>query len=331
MKMDYSKGYNKKILEVNDLHTFFYTKKGVVKAIDGVSFDIDKGEIVGLVGESGCGKSVTSLSIMRLVPQPAGRIVAGQILFNGEDLQKKTDEEMRQLRGDRLSMILQDPMVSMNQILTVGYQLGEVFKYHGKVENSLREKCIRLLERVKVPSPECRIDDYPFQFSGGMCQRVLISMGVANNPDLLIADEPTTALDVTIRAQILNLMREISQESNTAIILITHDLATVAQICTWVIVMYAGRIVEQAPVKTFYRNPSHPYTVSLIKSVPVLGRRTERLFSIGGTPPNLLSPPLGCRFASRCDRVMDICKTHYPPETEISENHRVSCWLHGRD
>jgi oligopeptide/dipeptide ABC transporter ATP-binding protein len=331
MKMDYSNGYNKKILEVSDLHTFFYTKKGVVKAVDGVSFDIDKGEIVGLVGESGCGKTITSFSIMRLVPQPAGRIESGQILFNGEDLLKKTDEEMRQLRGDRLCMILQDPMVSMNQILTVGYQLGEVFKYHGKAGNSLREKCIRFLERVKVPSPEHRIDDYPFQFSGGMCQRVLISMGIANNPDLLIADEPTTALDVAIRAQILNLMKEISRESNTAILLITHDLATVAQICTRVIVMYAGRIVEQAPVKTFYKNPSHPYTVSLIKSVPVLGRRVGRLFSISGTPPNLLDPPSGCRFATRCDKAMEVCRKQYPPETEISESHTVSCWLHVKD
>jgi len=331
MMMEQTNGQPGKVLEVNDLRTFFYTKKGVVKAVDGVSFDVDRGEIVGLVGESGCGKSITSLSIMRLVPQPAGRIVSGRILFNGEDLQLKSEEDMRRLRGDRLSMILQDPMVSMNQILTVGYQLGEVFRYHDKTGNTLREKCIRILEKVKVPSPERRIDDYPFQFSGGMCQRVLISMGIANNPDLLIADEPTTALDVTIRAQILHLMREICKESGTSIILITHDLATVAQICTRVIVMYAGRIVEQAPVKAFYKTPCHPYTVCLIKSVPVLGRRTERLFSIGGTPPNLLHPPQGCRFEPRCSQALEICRSQYPPEKEIAAGHRVSCWLYGQD
>jgi len=321
-----------KVLVVRDLKTYFYTKNGAVKAVDGVSFDVRKGEIVGLVGESGCGKSITSLSILRLVPQPAGRIVSGEIFFAGEDLLKKTDEEMRQLRGDRWSMIPQDPMVSMNQLLSVGYQLGEVLRYHKKThEGSLRERCIKLLERVQVPSPEGRIDDYPFQFSGGMCQRVLISMAIANNPDLLIADEPTTALDVTIQAQILNLMRQIQRESNTAVILITHDLAAVAQICTRILVMYAGRIVEQAPVLTFYRNPSHPYAVSLIKSVPVLGHRSDRLFSIGGQPPDQLNPPPGCRFAPRCDKAMPICSEKYPPETTIEENHQVSCWLYAQD
>ena len=208
--------------------------------MDDVSFSVDKGEVVGLVGESGCGKSVTSLSIMRLVPQPAGKIVAGKILFKNEDLLKKTEEEMRQLRGDRLSMILQDPMVAMNQLLTVGKQLGEPYEFHDKVRGSLREMCIRLLDKVKVPAPESRVDDYPFQFSGGMSQRALIAMGIANNPDLLIADEPTTALDVTIAAQVLNLMKDIQKETNSSIILITHDLATVAQICTRVLVMYAG-------------------------------------------------------------------------------------------
>ena len=331
MKMEFQNTPTEKVLTVKDLHTFFYTKKGVVKAVDGVSFTVEKKEIVGLVGESGCGKSITSLSIMRLVPQPAGRIVSGEIIFQGEDLQKKTDEQMRSIRGDRLSMILQDPMVALNQLLTVGYQIGEVLKYHGKGNGSFREKCIRLLEKVKVPSPERRIDDYPFQFSGGMCQRVLISIGIANNPDLLIADEPTTALDVTIRAQILNLMREIQQESNTAIILITHDLATVAQICTRVLVMYAGRIVEQAPVKTFYKNPSHPYTVGLIRSVPVLGRRIDRLYSLGGSPPNLLHPPPGCRFAPRCSKAMPLCHEQYPPEVTIADNHQVSCWLYIKD
>ena len=326
------KNHSEKVLAVTDLKTSFFTKKGLVRAVDGVNFTVDRGEIVGLVGESGCGKSITSLSIMRLVPQPAGKIVAGEVLFKGEDLLQKSDEEMRRLRGDRISMIMQDPMVSMNQLLTVGYQLGEVFKYHHPGNGgSLRERCVRLLEKVKVPSPESRLDDYPFQFSGGMCQRVLIGMGIANNPDLLIADEPTTALDVTIQAQILKLMKDIQRDSGTSIILITHDLAVVAQICTRVLVMYAGRIVEQAPVLAFYKNPSHPYSVSLIRSVPVLGHRADRLFSIGGQPPNLSNPPPGCRFAPRCDKVMPICWEKYPPEISIAENHQISCWLYAQD
>ncbi|MCP4682779.1 MAG: ABC transporter ATP-binding protein [Desulfobacterales bacterium] len=316
-----------KILILEDLKTSFFTKKGEVRAVDGVSFSVKKGEIVGLVGESGCGKSVTSLSIMGLVPQPAGKVIAGKIIFKNENLLDKNEDEMRRLRGDRLSMILQDPMVSMNQLLTVGYQLGEPFKYHKKVSGSLKDMCIRLLEKVKVPSPELRIHDYPFQFSGGMSQRALIAMGIANNPDLLLADEPTTALDVTIQAQILQLMKDIQRESGSSIILITHDLASIAQICTRVLVMYAGRIVEKAPIKEFYKNPVHPYSVGLIKSVPVLGRRKERLFSIHGQPPNLLNPPKGCRFLPRCTKVMDICATKYPPETFLKEGHSVSCWL----
>jgi oligopeptide/dipeptide ABC transporter ATP-binding protein len=292
---------------------------------------VDKGEIVGLVGESGCGKSITCLSIMRLVPQPAGKIVSGEILFKNEDLLKKSEEEMRRIRGDRISMILQDPMVSMNQVLKVGYQLGEPYRYHNKVAGSLRDMCIRLLERVRVPSPESRVDDYPFQFSGGMCQRALIGMGIANGPDLLIADEPTTALDVTIQAQILELMKDIQRESKSSVILITHDLATVAQICSRLLVMYAGRIVEKAPIKTFYKNPAHPYSMGLIKSVPVLGRRADRLDSIDGQPPSLLDPPPGCRFSARCTKAKKICFESYPPEISLEEDHKVSCWLYSRD
>lgn len=319
------------ILELQDVTTTFFTKQGEVKAVDGVSFSVGRGEIVGLVGESGCGKSVTSLSIMRLVPQPAGKIVSGKILFNNEDLMEKTAEEMRQLRGDRLSMILQDPMVAMNQLLTVGKQLGEPYEFHDKVRGSLREMCIRLLDKVKVPAPESRVDDYPFQFSGGMSQRALIAMGIANNPDLLIADEPTTALDVTIAAQVLKLMKDIQKETNSSIILITHDLATVAQICTRVLVMYAGRIVETAPIKTFYKNPAHPYSVGLIQSVPVLGRPVDRLFSISGQPPSLFAMPEGCRFAPRCNKAEKKCFKDYPPETQLDENHSVACWLYLND
>jgi peptide/nickel transport system ATP-binding protein len=316
------------LLELQDVTTTFFTKQGEVRAVDGVSFSVGKGEVVGLVGESGCGKSVTSLSIMRLVPQPAGKIVSGKILFNNEDLLQKTEEEMRQLRGDRLSMILQDPMVAMNQLLTVGNQLGEPFRFHDKVKGSLREMCIRLLEKVKVPAPESRVDDYPFQFSGGMSQRALIAMGIANSPDLLIADEPTTALDVTIAAQVLKLMKEIQKETNSSIILITHDLATVAQICSRVLVMYAGRIVETAPIKTFYKNPAHPYSVGLIRSVPVLGQPVDRLFSISGQPPSLFAMLKGCRFAPRCDKAEKRCFKEYPPETWLEEDHSVACWLY---
>ncbi|MBW2176081.1 MAG: ABC transporter ATP-binding protein [Deltaproteobacteria bacterium] len=319
------------LLELQDVTTTFFTKQGEVRAVDGVSFSVGKGEVVGLVGESGCGKSVTSLSIMRLVPQPAGKIVSGRILFKNEDLMEKTAEEMRQLRGDRISMILQDPMVAMNQLLTVGKQLGEPYKFHDKVRGSLREMCIRLLEKVKVPAPESRVDDYPFQFSGGMSQRALIAMGIANNPDLLIADEPTTALDVTIAAQVLKLMKEIQRETDASIILITHDLATVAQICTRVIVMYAGRIVETAPIKIFYKNPAHPYSVGLIRSVPVLGQPVDRLFSISGQPPSLFAMPKGCRFAPRCNKAEKKCFKHYPPETWLDENHSVACWLYPGD
>ena len=319
---------NDNLLELQDLKTSFFTKQGEVKAVDGVSFSVGKEEIVGLVGESGCGKSVTSLSIMRLVPQPAGKIVSGRILFKNEDLMTKSEDQMRQLRGDRISMILQDPMVAMNQLLTVGKQLGEPFRFHDKVKGSLRDMCINLLGKVKVPAPESRVDDYPFQFSGGMSQRALIAMGIANNPDLLIADEPTTALDVTIAAQVLKLMKEIQKETRSSIILITHDLATVAQICTRVLVMYAGRIVENATIKTFYKRPAHPYSKGLIQSVPVLGRPVERLFSIDGQPPSLFDMPEGCRFSPRCSRAEKICFESYPPETMLEDNHSVACWLY---
>jgi oligopeptide/dipeptide ABC transporter ATP-binding protein len=324
-------GGNEKLLEVKDLKTYFFTREGVIQAVDGVNFSVGRGEVVGLVGESGCGKSVTSLSIMGLVPQPAGKTVSGEILFKNEDLLKKSNEEMRRIRGDRISMILQDPMVSLNQLLSVGYQLGEPFKYHNNVLGSLVEMCISLLKKVKVPSPETRVNDYPFQFSGGMCQRVIIGMGISNNPDLLIADEPTTALDVTIQAQILQLMKELQREIGASVILITHDLATIAQICSRVLVMYAGRIVEKAPIKDFYKNPCHPYSVGLIRSVPVLGRRVRRLYSIEGHPPNLLNPPMGCRFAPRCKQVKKICNESYPPEVMLEKNHSISCWLYAKE
>jgi len=322
---------NKNILVVEDLQTSFYTKKGEVKAVDGVSFSVARGEIVGLVGESGCGKSITCLSIMGLVPQPAGKIISGRIVFKNENLLDKSKEEMRRLRGDRISMILQDPMVALNQLLTVGYQLGECFKFHDKALSSLNEECVRLLKKVKVPAPEARLNFYPHQLSGGISQRVLISAGIANSPDLLIADEPTTALDVTIQAQILNLLKDLQKESDSAIILVTHDLASVAQVCHRVLVMYAGRIIEKAPIKTFFKNPAHPYSIGLIKSLPKLGRKVDQLYSIEGQPPSLFNMPPGCRFAPRCENVKAICQETYPPESKIEEGHKVSCWLFGSD
>jgi oligopeptide/dipeptide ABC transporter ATP-binding protein len=319
---------NEKLLELHDLQTHFFTKKGVIKAVDDVNFSVAKGEVIGLVGESGCGKSITSLSILRMVPEPGGRIVSGKILFKNENLLEKSEEEMRQIRGNRISMIMQDPMVALNQLLKIGYQLSEPLKYHGKTTGSIRKRCIELLKKVRVPSPETRVNEYPFQFSGGMCQRAVIGMGISCAPDLLIADEPTTALDVTIQAQILRLLKKIREEFNAAIIIITHDLALAAQICTRVLVMYAGKIIEKAPVEIFYENPAHPYSNGLIRSVPMVGRRVDRLYSIEGQPPSLLNPPSGCRFAPRCEKAMHRCLTDYPPEIDLGEGHKVTCWLY---
>ena len=316
------------LLEVKNLKTWFMTKQGVARAVDGVSFKVKKGEIVGLVGESGCGKSMTSLSILRQVPQPAGKIVGGEITFKDENLLEKSDEAMRKIRGDRIAMIVQDAMVSLNPLLKVGYQMGEVLTAHNRVREGIKKQCIRLLERVGVPSPEQRLEAYPFQFSGGMSQRVLIAMGISCDPDLIIADEPSTALDVTIQAQILELLKEIQQAFNTSIIFITHDLAVVAQICSRVMVMYAGRIIEKADILTFFKNPAHPYSEGLIKSVPVLRKRVDRLYSVEGQPPSLFNLPKGCRFLSRCDRAQDRCLNEYPPEVQLGDNHSVSCWLY---
>jgi oligopeptide/dipeptide ABC transporter ATP-binding protein len=316
------------LLRVENLRTHFLTKQGVVRAVDGINFALKRGEIVGLVGESGCGKSMTSLSILRLVPQPAGRIVGGRIMLSGEDLLSKSEEEMRQIRGNRIAMIVQDAMVSLNQLLKVGYQIGEAPRYHNKVRGKLKEMCVELLRRVQVPSPEQRVENYPFQFSGGMCQRVLIGTAISCDPELLIADEPTTALDVTIQTQILRLLQRVQAEFNTAVILITHDLAIVAQICRRVLVMYAGRIVEKAGIMTFFRNPAHPYSKCLIRSVPVLRQRVERLYTIEGQPPNLFDQPEGCQFAPRCDQVMARCRESYPPEFELEPGHTASCWLY---
>ncbi len=315
------------LLKVSGLKTHFFTEEGVVKAVDGVDFELPRGGILGIVGESGCGKSITSLSIMRLVAQPQGKIVDGQILYNGQDLLKLSDEEMRKIRGNRIALISQDPMTSLNPVLTVGDQIMEAIILHQKLSKALaRQKAIEMLERVGIPGAASRIDDYPHQFSGGMRQRVVIAMALSCEPDLLIADEPTTALDVTIQAQILDLMRDIRDKNNAAVIMITHDLGVVAELCDTVAVMYAGKVVEYADVLTIFKNPQHPYTQGLMASIPQLGVRQERLTPIEGQPPSLSKLPPGCSFSPRCPHAWAKCAEQ--PKLETTEpGHLVRCWL----
>jgi oligopeptide/dipeptide ABC transporter ATP-binding protein len=315
------------VLDVKDLKCHFSTRKGLVKAVDGVNFQVKKGEILAIVGESGCGKSVTSQGIMRLIGGKKSERIEGEILFNGENLLEKTNEEMRKLRGNRISMIFQDPMTSLNPVYKVGSQIAEVAEIHEKKsKKSAWSIAVNMLKKVGIPSPELRANDYPHQFSGGMRQRGVIAMSLTSNPDLLIADEPTTALDVTIQAQILDLMQELRDETGTAIVLITHDLGVVAEICDSVAVMYAGRIVEHAPVKELFASPKHPYTKGLLASLPKPGVR-ERLKPIEGQPPNLYDLPSGCCFAARCPYVKPECRKEIPLLRHIKENHQVACWL----
>jgi len=318
----------KPIIEVRNLQTSFFTRRGVVKVVDRVSFSIKQGETLGLVGESGCGKTITCLSIQRLVPQPAGRIVGGEIIFDGEDLLLKSEKDMRKVRGKRISTILQDPMSSLNPVFNIGEQVAEVIRIHQHLERkSIREKVIRMLSMVKIPSPEVRMNEYPHQMSGGMRQRIVGAIALSCQPKLLIADEPTTSLDVTIQAQFLRLLKEIQQESGVAMIMITHDFGIVSRVCDRVAVMYAGKIVETAEVRELFNNPVHPYTAALMSSVPKMEKKVERLHTIEGQPPDLGSVPQGCSFAPRCQHVKDICKAEYPPETTLSSGHLVSCWL----
>lgn len=323
------------LLDVRDLRTYFFTEDGVVKAVDGVSFHVRRGEILGLVGESGCGKSVTSLSIMRLITPP-GRILGGQVLFDGIDLLKLPEPEMVRLRGSRISMIFQQPVSCLNPVFKVGDQIAEVFQVHegiSRVEGWKR--AVELLRMVGIPDPERRAHSYPHELSGGMAQRVMIAMALALGPELLIADEPTTALDVTIQAQILDLMRELQRRMHTAIILITHDMGIVAEMCDRVAVMYAGQIIEEADVQTIFTNPQHPYTRGLLGSIPVMGVVRPRLDTIPGTVPNLINLPPGCRFAPRCQarlehqaRLGDRCLEENPPLIYTSPGHQVRCWLY---
>jgi oligopeptide transport system ATP-binding protein len=317
------------LLQVKDLQTHFFTQDGVVKAVNGVSFSLDEGETLGIVGESGCGKSVTVLSIMRLIPSPPGKIVGGQVLFDGEDLLKVDDEEIRRVRGNKIAMIFQDPMTSLNPVLTICRQISESLELHlGMSKDAARKRSIELLELVGIPEAAKRIDDYPHQFSGGMRQRVMIAMGLSCNPQLLIADEPTTALDVTIQAQIIELVKRLQRELGMAVIWITHDLGVVAGLCKRVIIMYAGNIVEQAPVEEVYANPRHPYALGLLGSIPRLDAvRKSKLTPIEGLPPDLIDMPDMCPFSPRCQYVQDVCRQKRPQLRTVAPNHQIACWL----
>jgi oligopeptide/dipeptide ABC transporter ATP-binding protein len=320
------------LLEINGLRTSFHTRDGVVRAVDGINFHVDSGEIMGLVGESGCGKSVTSLSILRLIANP-GRIEAGEILFDGTNLLNLSDGEMRKIRGDRISMIFQQPTSSLNPVWDVGSQIQEVLRIHrGMGDKAARARAGDMLRMVGIPDPERRLKNYPHEMSGGMAQRVMIAMALACEPELLIADEPTTALDVTIQAQILDLMRHLRDELGTAIVLITHDLGVVAEMCDRVAVMYAGEIVEHTDVTSLFRDPKHPYTRGLIGSIPVVGAATEELAVIPGSVPNLIDLPPGCRFAPRClarvEADLTIADERHPDLREVTPGHDVRCWLY---
>ncbi len=320
------------LLEVRNLKTYFYTESGVVRAVDGVDFVVNPGEVLGIVGESGCGKSVTSLSIMRLIGQP-GKIIEGEVLFNGTNLLDLPESEMIKVRGNSISMIFQQPQSALNPVFRAGEQIGEVLNIHQDLGREAgRTRAIELLKMVGIPDPEQRADSYPHQLSGGQAQRVMIAMALACVPDLLIADEPTTALDVTIQAQILDLMRSLRENIGTAIILITHDLGVIAEMCERVAVMYAGQIVEQTAVKTLFKQPLHPYTQGLIGSIPVLGKLKERLDVIPGSVPNLINMPAGCRFASRCrarvEHNLTICTEKEPDLVDTQGGHLVRCWLY---
>lgn len=323
----------KVILEIDDLHAYFYSSEGVAKAVDGVSFSLAAGKVLGVVGESGCGKSVTAQSVMRLVPSPPGKIVDGRILFDGMDLTKLSMAEMRHVRGNRISMIFQEPMSSLNPVFTVGNQLSEMFMLHrGMNRKDALDASVEMLDRVQIPAPRSRISEYPHQLSGGMRQRVMIAMALSCEPEILIADEPTTALDVTVQAQIIDLIIQLKEDLGTAVEMITHDLGVIAETADSVVVMYAGRVVEQAETIELFENTLHPYTAGLLDSTPVLGRRVpgrfDRLHEIKGMVPSLYALPQGCKFQERCPRALPICQEREPQLTKINDSHTVRCWLH---
>jgi peptide/nickel transport system ATP-binding protein/oligopeptide transport system ATP-binding protein len=321
------------LLQVEELKTYFYTFEGVAKAVDDVSFHLDKGEVLGIVGESGCGKSVTAQTIMRLIPVPPGRIVNGKIIFDDIDIVGLTMEKMRTIRGNRISMIFQEPMTSLNPVYTIGNQISEMFMLHeGNSKSEAWDRSIEMLMKVQIPAPEKRVHEYPHQLSGGMRQRAMIAMALACNPEILIADEPTTALDVTIQAQILDLMIQLKEDFETAIIMITHDLGVIAEIAERVIVMYAGKIVEEGGTEAIFEDPKHPYTQGLLRSIPKLGDRSrqgrQRLKEISGMVPSLYELTTGCSFSPRCLETMGICKEKPPEFKDLGNGHYARCWLY---
>ena len=317
------------LLEVKDLRTYFTTRDGVVKAVDGVSYDIQEGETLGLVGESGCGKSVSALSILRLIADPPGRIVGGSVEFEGRDLLQISEAEMRRVRGNRIAMVFQEPMMSLNPVLTIGRQVTEGLELHLKMsKGDARSRAAELLHMVGIPDAAQQLKSYPHQFSGGMRQRVMIAMALSCNPKLLIADEPTTALDVTIQAQILELLQRLSAEMGTAVLIITHNLGVIARYATRVNVMYAGKIVEGGTARELFTNPQHPYTKGLLKSVPRLNQdRREKLSTIEGAPPDLINLPQGCAFQPRCPYAVEQCSIEVPPLTDRGSGHVAACWV----
>jgi oligopeptide/dipeptide ABC transporter ATP-binding protein len=323
---------NKHLLDIQQLKTYFYTLEGTAKAVQDVSFHMDEGETVGLVGESGCGKSVSALSIMRLIKYPPGKIVDGQIFFEGSDLLKLSERNMRSVRGARISMIFQEPMTSLNPVYTIGHQISEMFMIHKRVgKKEGWKRAVATLRQVQMPSPRKRADEYPHQLSGGMRQRAMIAMAMACNPKILIADEPTTALDVTIQAQILDLMLKLKEDFGAAVLIITHDLGVVAEIAQRIVVMYAGRVVEEGTTRDIFENPKHPYTQGLLKSVPKLGERSRkgrtRLVEISGMVPSLYELPQGCSFHPRCSHAMDICREALPKFVDLGGIHKMRCYL----
>ena len=316
-----------KVLEVNNLSTYFQTRWGTVKAVDGVSFDLSRGETLGIVGESGSGKSVTMLSLMQLVPTPPGRIVDGEILLDGQDLLQLNDDQMSKVRGSQIALIIQDPMTSLNPVFSIGNQVMEAVKIHQDIpKKSILDRALDVLRKVNIPAAETRIRDYPHQMSGGMRQRVVGAISISCQPSVLIADEPTTSLDVTIQAQYLKLLKELQEEQNLGLIFITHDFGVVAKMCDKVAVMYAGKIVEQGSVRDIFNHPSHPYTEALLASVPKLEEDIDRLYSIEGQPPTLHDLPQGCPFAPRCAYVMDRCREDYPTTIQVNDTHSAACW-----
>ena len=317
------------LLQVKDLQTHFFTDEGVVRAVDGISYDVQEGETMGLVGESGCGKSVSALSILRLIPSPPGKIVGGEVWFDGDNLLKVDEEEIRHVRGNRIAMIFQEPMTSLNPVLTIGRQITEALELHLKMDrHAANRRAAELLEMVGIPEAHTRLNDYPHQFSGGMRQRVMIAMALSCNPKLLLADEPTTALDVTIQAQILEIMARLSREFGTAVIIITHNLGVVARYANRVNVMYAGKIVESSSARELYANPRHPYTLGLLRSVPRLDEaRRDKLVPIEGLPPDLANVPKGCSFYPRCSYHVERCLQEAPPLMLVDEKHYAACWV----